>query len=74
MAARLVAVAGCAVALAGCDLAPAYKPPAVTVPSAFKEEVAAKPGKRAKTVPGSRRNPRMPCRVARGGKPITIPS
>jgi NodT family efflux transporter outer membrane factor (OMF) lipoprotein len=51
MAARLFAVAGCAVALAACDLAPAYRPPAVTVPTAFKEEVVAKPGRQAKIGP-----------------------
>jgi NodT family efflux transporter outer membrane factor (OMF) lipoprotein len=45
MAARLFGLAACAVALAGCDLAPAYTPPTVTVPNAFKEEVIARPGK-----------------------------
>ena len=50
MPARLF-LAGCAIALAGCDLAPAYTPPAVTVPNAFKEEVAAKPGRQPKTGP-----------------------
>ncbi len=50
MPARLF-LAGCAIALAGCDLAPAYTPPAVTVPTAFKEEVAAKPGRQPKTGP-----------------------
>ena len=51
MAMKLVGVAGCAIALAGCDLAPAYTPPAVTMPNAFKEDVVAKPGKHAKSGP-----------------------
>jgi NodT family efflux transporter outer membrane factor (OMF) lipoprotein len=50
MPARLF-LAGCAIALAGCDLAPAYTPPPVTVPNAFKEEVVAKPGREPKTGP-----------------------
>ncbi len=51
MPARLFVLAGCAIALTGCDLAPAYTPPAVAVPNAFKEEVVAKPGKQPKTGP-----------------------
>jgi NodT family efflux transporter outer membrane factor (OMF) lipoprotein len=43
MVARLLILTGCAALLGGCDLAPAYKPPAVTVPAAFKEEVVDRP-------------------------------
>jgi NodT family efflux transporter outer membrane factor (OMF) lipoprotein len=34
---RLVAAAACAFALAGCELAPAYRAPTVTMPPAYKE-------------------------------------
>ena len=43
MTARLLIAMGCAVALSGCDLAPSYEPPSVTVPDAFKEAVVARP-------------------------------
>jgi NodT family efflux transporter outer membrane factor (OMF) lipoprotein len=42
MTRKCLAVVGCAVALAGCDLAPPYAPPAVTLPTAFKEAVVDK--------------------------------
>jgi NodT family efflux transporter outer membrane factor (OMF) lipoprotein len=57
MAVKLFVVAGCALALAGCDLAPPYKPPAVTVPDAFKEDVVAKPGTHAKKGPWQEAQP-----------------
>ncbi len=51
MPARLCVLAGCAIGLASCDLAPAYTPPAVAMPNAFREEVVAKPGRQPKTGP-----------------------
>jgi NodT family efflux transporter outer membrane factor (OMF) lipoprotein len=35
--AGLLALGGCAVALAACDLAPKYRPPAIVIPASFKE-------------------------------------
>jgi NodT family efflux transporter outer membrane factor (OMF) lipoprotein len=45
-----VIVAGCMAALAGCDLAPPYHPPVVSVPAAFKE-IADKPTEHGRTGP-----------------------
>ena len=37
MMARLAVLAGCVVSLVGCDFAPAYAPPVIAIPAAYKE-------------------------------------
>jgi outer membrane protein, multidrug efflux system len=52
--AKLLALAGTALALAGCSLAPPYSPPQVTVPSAYKETGPWTPASPADAAPRGR--------------------